>query len=187
MSITEPITNAQLGDVDHAYGFKAKPFPKKVGDAGTGDHLILKGQILAKDPDDTTITHFTVAKSGSTKPFIVARGNLTINPSYETVDYIVTDSQGNLRDATTGKYISALETDETVSAVFDGYIVVEFAEEVQYGDAVTFEDDTGKAKNWSADEQTKVGTYEGRPGYGTGEFPPGPVTTGQLGRIKVVQ
>lgn len=184
MSITEPILNAKLGDVSHALGFQSIPFPKKVGTLGQATHRLLKGRLCAKDTDDTTQNLFTNYKTGAVKPFIVPRGNITISPPLESTEHILTDANGNLRDAN-GFYISALETDSVVSAVYTGYIVVEFAETVQFGDPVMGQNNTGKLINWDGDdEMERVGFYQSRPGYRTGEFPPVQVLAGQLGWLK---
>lgn len=177
MSISEPIYNAKRGDVDHALGFKARPFPKKTAAADSGTHKFLKGDILAKDPDDTTKALFSIAESDAVKPFIMARGisaKQTISDSY-----ILSDAQLT--------YVSAFEEEPFVSAVFEGYGVVEFAGTVQQGDGVMpAADGSGKVKAWDGvDEAARIGFYQFRPGYSTGEFLPGPVISGQLGWISI--
>jgi hypothetical protein len=176
MSISEPKTNAQRGDVDHAFGFKSQPFPKKTAEAGTGTHKLLKGDICSKDPADTTGVAFIKAKDNSVKPFVIARG-VIFSPTPN--EYLLTDAQGN--------YVSALETDTKFSGVYDGQAVIEFAGTCQVGDGVMADPaGTGNGVKWDgSNEKERIGYYLGRPGYRTGEFLPGEVTTGQLGWITV--
>jgi hypothetical protein len=168
--------NAKRGDVDHAFGFKAQPFPKKTAAAGSGTHLLEKGIVLAFDPDDTTKTAYVIAESDAVRPFIVTRGSV-FSPTAN--QYYATDAQGT--------YYSALETDESVSCVYDGQIVLEFDGDAEAGDYVMpSASNNGHVIKWNGSaENTKVGQYLGRPGYRTGEFIPGAITTGGLGWVRL--
>lgn len=170
------IVNAKRGDVDHSFGFKAQPFPKKTAAAGSTTHLLEKGLVLAHDPDDTTPTKFVIAESDAIRPFIVTRGSVFLPTAGQ---YYSTDAQG--------AYYSALETDESVSCVYEGQIVLEFDGAAEAGDYVMpSASSNGKVIKWNGSaENTKVGQYLGKPGYRTGEFIPGAITAGGLGWVRL--